>query len=70
MFYLIRAGDQRTIAEDYSRAVALVARGWELTTRERYMALWMIADADRLHELKQAAQRAPLLEQHVGGHYV
>lgn len=69
MFYLIR-GDQRTIAEDYSRAVALVARGWQLTTREHYMALWMIEDADRVEQLKAAARDVPLLEQEVGGHYV
>lgn len=69
MFYLIRADGQRVIAEDYSRAVALVARGWELTSRERYMAWWMIEDADRIEQLKAAA-RLPLAERIIGGHYV
>lgn len=68
MFYLIRADDQRAVAETFDRAAALIARGWELTTRDDYMARWMLADADRVAQLA-AARCVPLLEQEVGTHY-
>lgn len=55
MFYLIR-GDQRCVAETFDRATALVARGWELTTRDDYMARWMTLDAIRLERLIAAAK--------------
>lgn len=69
MFYLIR-DDQRTIAETHDRAAALVARGWELTTRAHYMALWAIEDDERLEQLIAAARWVPLAERVLGGHYV
>lgn len=68
MFYLIR-DDQRTIVESYDRAVALVARGWGLTTRVHYMALWMTDDNERLQQLIAAARWVPLAERMMGGHY-
>lgn len=70
MFYLIHADHQRTIAETLDRAAALVARGWELTTREHYMALWTIEATDRVEQLIAAAHNAPLLERELGGHYL
>lgn len=65
MFYLIR-DDQRTIAESYDRATALVARGWELTSRDHYMALWMTDDNERLQQLIAAARWVPLAERVLG----
>lgn len=69
MFYLIRADSQRIIAETLDRAAALVARGWELTSRDHYMALWTIEDNERLEQLIDAAQWVPLAERTTGTHY-
>lgn len=67
MFYLLK-NEQIRAAETFDRAAALVAQGWELTTRAHYLAWWKAYDALRMQQLIEAAARCvPLAEREIGG---
>jgi hypothetical protein len=66
MIYLLK-NEQIAAAETFDRAAALVARGWELTTKAIYTAQWQQQAAQRLEELTEAARCVPLQEREIGG---
>lgn len=66
MFYLLK-NEQIRAAETFDGAARLVAKGWELITRDTYRAWWRYYDDLRLYELKAAATVRPLQERSIGG---
>lgn len=56
-----------TVAETPATAERLRSEGWQVTTRERYVAYRRYCDVRRMLELRALAHHAAPLEREVGG---